>query len=88
MPIHLDNAETTTWVGDPGIGVKALLSVDLATGNRTIISDATTGSGQAFDHLWSMTVNNAETTAYVADSNDRILFAVDLATGNRTIISK
>ncbi len=86
--IVLNAAEDKAYVADSGSSVKAIFEVDLATGNRTIISDAMTGSGPNLSNPKSITLNALESKAYVVDSLFQdILFEIDLSTGNRTIVS-
>ncbi|MHC4136963.1 MAG: outer membrane protein assembly factor BamB family protein [Planctomycetota bacterium] len=62
-----------------------LLAVDRATGDRSVVSDATVGSGPALQGR--LCVRADGTRALVLDDGRRALFAIDLATGDRTILS-
>lgn len=73
--------------------LRALVSVGLATGNRTVISDdadsanggAQVGTGPGFvGPAW---IARDGSRAIVCDTTLAALFSVDLATGNRTVIS-
>ncbi|MEE2730700.1 MAG: PQQ-binding-like beta-propeller repeat protein [Pseudomonadota bacterium] len=63
---------------------RALLVIDITTGNRSIISDDS-NSGPAFDFPLAFVINRSETTAFVGDEG--ALMAVNLATGDRTLVS-
>ena len=65
----------------------ALFRIDIGTGDRTVLSSATVGSGTNFAIGYGVAVNSAETVAYVCDISLDAVLAVDLATGNRTILS-
>ena len=67
--------------------VDALFSIDLSTGDRTIVSSSTVGTGPAFANPRDIALNSAGTTAYVLDSALGALFSIDLSTGDRTIVS-
>ena len=73
--------------------LSALLYVDLASGNRTVIADSSTGAGPALDVPVAVTIQPADEVAgvpyraLVLDIGLDALVAVDLATGDRTVIS-
>ena len=62
---------------------RRLISIDLDTGDTTLISDVRTGTGPTFVKPRDVAVHGS--TAYVLDS--RGVFAVDVHTGDRRIIS-
>jgi sugar lactone lactonase YvrE len=62
-----------------------LLAVDRATGDRSIVSDATVGSGPALQGR--LCVRGDGTRALVLDEGRRALLAIDLLTGDRTVLS-
>lgn len=64
----------------------SLLEIDPQTGNRTIISDLTHGSGVPFSAPSGISFL-PDGSLLVADDNDSALFRVDPATGDRTIIT-
>lgn len=64
---------------------RSLLSIDLTTGRRTLISDENTGVGPAFQLLGAVALDLANGRALVGSGAD--LLAVDLATGDRTTIA-
>lgn len=77
---------TTAYVADEELD--AIISVDLTTGARTVLSEAATpvGTGPAFDAPHGIAFDT--TRLVVADSGVDALIAVDLASGNRTILSQ
>jgi hypothetical protein len=65
----------------------SLVAVALLNGDRTIISDAATGTGPNFNFPIGVVVDSANNRALVASSFSNLILAVDLETGNRTIFS-
>ncbi|MCP4409047.1 MAG: hypothetical protein GY807_15075, partial [Gammaproteobacteria bacterium] len=65
----------------------ALLAVDLGSGDRTVISNETTGAGPAFRTPWDVALDSANHRALVVDNSLDALLAVDLGSGERTVIS-
>jgi DNA-binding beta-propeller fold protein YncE len=63
-----------------------LTIVDLATGDRTLVSGEDAGSGIAFDNPFGLVLDEARDRALVLDSYRSALLAVDLATGVRTAL--
>lgn len=76
------------------LNIANLLEVDLATGNRTLVSgfdfdsSTTVGSGLAFDDPESLTIDWQNQIAWVADRRREAIIKVDLVTGNRIVIAK
>ena len=63
-----------------------LLEIDPVTGNRTILSDNNTGTGQTFSYPEGVTqMSNGD--LLVMDQGNETLFEVDPSTGNRTVVS-
>jgi DNA-binding beta-propeller fold protein YncE len=93
VSIALDSANNRALVLDEGRIpeeewiFEALLAVDLGRGDRTIISNETTGAGPAFGLLDSVALDSANNRALVVDRDLAALLVVDLGTSNRTIIS-
>jgi len=81
----LDLVENRAYVVDDGLD--ALVAIDLETGNSSIISDATTGSGISFRSPWGLELDPGGKRAFVADVGLNALVVVDLTNGNRSIIS-
>src|SRR5690349_1539878 len=66
--------------------LRALLRVDPVTGDRTILSDTTHGTGPNFNMQLGVTVDVAG-NIFVAGNATPAIFRVDPVTGNRTILS-
>jgi hypothetical protein len=67
---------------DPG-----LMEVDLATGEQTLISDDTTGSGTLLDRPKGAAWDPLGNRALVLDSTRNVLVAVDAVSGDRSSIT-
>jgi DNA-binding beta-propeller fold protein YncE len=65
--------------------VPALFAVDLASGDRQVLSGGSVGSGQPWDYPRAIRYDRSTDRAYVVD--DRSVIAVDLASGDRSIIA-
>jgi DNA-binding beta-propeller fold protein YncE len=82
--IALDSVNNRLLVID--IDKVALFSINLATGERSVISDQ--GSpGPAFDTPLGLALKSDGNTALVIDAFDGILFSINLQTGARSVIS-
>ncbi len=67
-------------------GLSALLVVDLATGNRTIVADnGSVGIGPNFDSIFDIAVDAANNVAYLEEAPNDYL-AVNLVTGDRSLL--
>lgn len=66
---------------------KLLVSVDLETRGRIILSGDTTGTGPAFSKPTSVALDRTNHRALVTDIGRKEIIAVDLATGNRSTFS-
>ena len=66
--------------------IAAIMSVDLASGDRTLVSGAGTGAGTDFVFIVDVALDLSRNRALVGDQAGA-LFSVDLATGDRTVIS-
>jgi hypothetical protein len=95
LPLNIGGIVYDANGGAPRLMVsdhELLLAVDLATGNRTVLSQSgVRGSGPALFALSQIVIDEANNRALVvnrASANATVgdLFAVDLATGNRTIV--
>jgi len=67
--------------------VDAIIAVDLATGNRSILSDEATGTGDDFSSPVDMVTDAANNRLLLADQT-RGMFSIDLGTGDRTTITR
>lgn len=83
----LDVAGGRVLIADPWLEDPGLVAVDLVTGNRAVISNATTGTGPALYHPQAVVVDAAGNRALLHDLGGGALLAVDLATGDRTVIA-
>lgn len=84
--VVLDAANDRALVVDSDLD--ALLAVDLASGDRTILSDSSTGTGTDFLVPFSVAVDAANNRALVIDRGFDALFVVELGSGERAIASK
>lgn len=62
-----------------------IISVNLNTGDKTILLDSTTGTGDSPSYASKMAVDNVNNLLYVSDYN--AIFSVNLATLERSIVS-
>lgn len=67
--------------------LKALLSVELDTGGRIMLSGADTGEGPTFSKPTSVALDRDNNRALVTDIGKKAVIAVDLTTGDRSIFS-
>lgn len=65
----------------------SIYKVDVASGNRTLLSSPVVGSGPLIDGPAGITVSDDGQTLYVADPNTPAIFSIDIATGTRKVIS-
>lgn len=86
-PFQLDGcAPRVIVIDDPG-GSATLLSVELASGDRTILSDATTGFGPALLAPSALEILHGAASATVLDRARPAVFEVDLASGDRSVLA-
>ena len=81
-PEALALQEDRLLVGGRGLE-RSLLAVDLATGDRTVVSDPATGNGPQFLFAEAIVVDGDRALVL----SGRTIFAVDLASGDRSIVS-
>jgi hypothetical protein len=77
-------APTALVLDAPLGGPSRLLRVDLASGERTILSDDTHGTGVGFLDPVALEIDVAQGLAYVLDTGQPAILAGDLVTGNRS----
>jgi DNA-binding beta-propeller fold protein YncE len=65
----------------------ALMTMDLTTGERTLIADDATGMGGDIVRLEQLALNAAGDTVYSVDAPAVTVVSIDVATGDRTVIS-
>ena len=63
----------------------AVYSVDLSSGNRTVVTSASVGSGAALHEYGAITMNPATQRAFINQTGGEVL-EIDLATGVRTTL--
>lgn len=63
-------------------------SVDLATGDRSILLEPETGNGEALPNSTSIAYDPATRVLYTWDEMFEAVFAVDATTGDRVVVSK
>jgi hypothetical protein len=76
---------TTALVFDQS--VPGIVAVDTTTGERTLISGDSAGSGPSLVDVDALAVTPDGTEVLAVDVFEAALFAIDLATGNRRIVS-
>ena len=93
VDVALDDSTGSTRALVLDVGLKAVVAVDLTTGDRSVLSGPGAGLGTALI-LWPGVVLSLEVaggSAWVMDSGaeffEHRLVVVDLVTGNRTLIS-
>ena len=85
--------EVTKAIDDAGddtpfvVAATGLVAIDLPTGDREVISDATVGAGTTLVDPRAMAFDEAGNRCLVWDQGRGAVIAVDLATGDRTILS-
>jgi hypothetical protein len=87
MDVDLDVANNRAFVSGSSANGGALFTVNLATGDRTLVSDDVTGTGSSMTVPASVAFDSATGRALVMDWNADILFAIDLTSGDRTVVS-
>ncbi|HVS18456.1 MAG TPA: hypothetical protein VMT18_07645, partial [Planctomycetota bacterium] len=86
---HIDGGHGSAWVADQGGGLMAyrLLHVDLASGDRSVVSGPGVGGGPPLMRYSAMTVDEVGQRAFLAQIEPRRVLEVDLATGDRRELS-
>jgi hypothetical protein len=82
----LDSANSRVVVADSLLS--GLLSVDVATGDRAILSDAANGTGPELVSPVGIVADDGNNRLLVIDSGRDAVVAVDPATGNRSILGQ
>ncbi len=72
----------TAYVTD--IAQRAVFAIDIATGNRNIVSAASRGQGDLFGKPTDIALVDGGTTAWVRDGSR--VFVVDLLQGDRIVL--
>lgn len=85
----LDAANNRAIVADGGnTGRRALWTVDLATGDRKILSEVGDGFGASFNFPQNMALDTANDRVFLADQISNVLLVVDLISHDRAIFSQ
>ena len=71
---------------NPADSLPQIISVDLDTGARTIVSNEVTGGGDSFANPTGLALGSTG-TLYVADNVANVIFSVDIATGERSVVA-
>lgn len=80
-------AETPRSLIVTDVDLGAVVRVNIGTGDRIIVSDASTGQGPVFFNPVGLTVDS-NGVIFVADAGHGAIFRVDPVSGNRSIVSK
>ncbi|MCA8837517.1 MAG: hypothetical protein K8963_06670, partial [Proteobacteria bacterium] len=83
--VALNDDTNTLYIADDGIN--AVVSVDLASGNRAVVSNDATGTGTALVSPRGLGWNAQATMLFIPDNTLDGVIAVDPATGNRTTVA-
>ncbi|MGL6159625.1 outer membrane protein assembly factor BamB family protein [Microbulbifer sp.] len=84
--IEIDESKEALYVLD--VGLEALFVVDIATGNRTVLSQVgVSGSGDNWDSPQGIALGVSKSEAYISDMQQNAIYQVDLVTGKRAIFS-
>jgi hypothetical protein len=68
--------------------LNALVAIDLTSGDRSILSDDTTGAGPGFEEPLSLALDSDNNRVLVSDGRfTTTLYWVDLATGDRSALT-
>lgn len=60
------------------------LEIDIASGNRTLISSDSLGTGDIIEGIYSISISSDGSELLALDNIEKDLIAIDIATGNRT----
>ncbi|MCP4409785.1 MAG: hypothetical protein GY807_18985, partial [Gammaproteobacteria bacterium] len=90
--VVLDEENNRVFVVDKTLENSVILTVDLTTGDRALISDEQIGAGPLFGGavagVVGIALDAANQRAFVADDSFEAIFAVDLPSGDRVIVSQ
>jgi DNA-binding beta-propeller fold protein YncE len=82
--VDIDASGSRMFILEYTGGIRA---IDLATGETSTVSDASTGTGPALSFAFYMAFDADDNRFIVYDDDQHALFAVDATTGNRVIVS-
>ena len=84
----MDPDQRRLWLASSEIEVRTiLLWLDLITGERRVVADATTGSGIGLFDITAIAVDAAGNRVLLFDAEHQAVVAVDQATGERTVLA-
>ena len=88
VELALHPAQSRLWVLERRYGTlpETLRSIDLNTGERTILASETAGSGVDLLAVWAPVVDVANNRILLIDGEHDALVAVDMDTGERTVV--
>lgn len=86
--VALDVARNRLLVSDDGSDGKKLVAIDIDTGNRITLTDATTGAGPEITNFESVTVDTANDRVLLIDRVGSKIVGVDPETGDRTVLAE
>ena len=84
--VFFDVVQSRLFVIEEGFA-DPFMEIDEASGTRTLLTDASVGSGINFKSPWGIRIDAAAQTAYVVDETADMVVAVDLRTGARCLIA-
>lgn len=85
--VELDKANNRMFVYDQ---IGSIISVDLSTGVRTLISSAERGAGEAddlSDNWFEFAYDADNNRIFIANANKKSVYEVDVASGDRRVVS-
>lgn len=82
--LALDTANNRGFIADTAN--KALLAVDLASGDRSIVSGEQTGEGESFRNLSKVAYDSANNSVLLIDDSGKTIVSVNPENGNRSTI--
>jgi len=83
----LDSANNRLLLANSRSGDQKVLAVDLASGDRTVISSPSVGTGPALALPYDITLDAANNRVFLVDSTLDAIVEVDLASGDRSIFT-
>ena len=66
---------------------QALMAIDRATGDRTVLSHITIGEGSYPELIYSLVLDSANNRVLTLQQEEQYVLAIDLGTGDRTVLS-
>ncbi len=86
LGIGINPTGTVAYVAERDLS--ALYEVDLASGNRSVLSDSTIGTGPLMVRPSKVLIDAERNVAFVSDMSFQAVYAIELDTGDRVVISK